>query len=109
MNEQNIGLNETHAVPQPLVLSVQSAGRLALAALSAVATGVALSSPNTAIASDTYNSPQPVVFMSQSPSYQIVTGEKLEKYEANLIKNLGENGANLSGCTCSAGCADDCG
>ncbi|NMG09223.1 hypothetical protein [Brasilonema sp. UFV-L1] len=88
-----------------------SAGRLALAALSAVATGVAVNSPSNAIASETYNSPQPVVFMSQSPSYQIVTGEKLEKYEASLIKNLGKDGANLrnNGCTCSGGCADDCG
>jgi hypothetical protein len=96
--------------PRPVVFTSQIAEKLTLAALSVVATSVAATTPGIA-ATATQSSPQPVSFVSQDMSFKIATGEKLAKYEARLVENLGgTNLRNRSDCTtCSGGCADDCG
>jgi hypothetical protein len=104
MKEQKVN------APQPVVFTSQIAGKLTSAALSVMATSIA-AMPSIA-ATSTQNLPQPVTFVSQDMSFKIATGEKLAKYEAHLVENLGEDGTSLrknSGCTCSGGCADDCG
>jgi len=109
-NQEVSTVKEIHSAPQPVVFTSQSTGRMALAALSLMATSVAVSTPNAAMA--TQSAVQPVVFMSQPTTFKINTGEKLDNYELRLAQSLGKDGVNLrrnDGCTCSGGCADDCG
>lgn len=110
MEEYEVSITkEIQSAPQPVVFMSQPAGKVALAALSVVATGLAASVPKVAMATQTQSTPQPVVFMSQPTSLEIVTGEKLQQYETHLSQSLGLRPS--SGCdvgTTSSEGASDC-
>ncbi|MBD0264772.1 MAG: hypothetical protein ICV78_19225 [Tolypothrix sp. Co-bin9] len=80
MKEQKVSIaNQIQITPQPVVFMPSLTG-IAVTALSVVATSLAVSTPEAATATET-QTPQPVVFISQSRSFEVVTGEKLQHYE----------------------------
>ena len=70
MNRQKFYIEEAQGTPvrgtpqSVALISAHSAEKLALAALSAMVIDVVVSLPNIAIASETYDSLQPLVFIS---------------------------------------------
>jgi hypothetical protein len=104
---------EMSTLSQPVVFISQPKAKVALTALSLVATGLAASIPNAAIATATQNSAQPIVFTSQPTSSEFVAGDKLQQYEARLSKELGmdkfslrKSGGCDSGTTSGQGASD---
>jgi hypothetical protein len=53
-----------------------------------------MSTPEAARATET-QTPQPVVFISKSRSFEVVTGEKLQQYETSLSESLGMGTVNI--------------
>ena len=116
MKEQEVSIEkEIQSAPQPVVFMSQSTGKVALAVLSVVATGLAVSASKAAMATENQSTAQPVVFRSQPTPLKIVTGEKLQQYENHLSERLGIDGVNMmkrsGGCssgTSSSEAASDC-
>lgn len=115
MEQQEISSSkEMLTTSQPVVFISQPKVKVALTALSIIATGFAATIPNAGIATAAQNSAQPVVFTSQPRSSEFVAGDKLQQYEARLSKELGMDKFSMrrsGGCdsgTSSGQAASDC-